>query len=182
MVATFLPHLLQGIAEFLARDFLRVLEFEEAVAAVAGEVNEDVGALVGEELLRARRFRGQSPRQQAHKVLHRDLVASVIDFDVVAVDVDVLDAIVEDGRWSRVSRIASHVVGYHEDDLGIGNSETFDAPVNGEDVGHVAIVEPETGRVHQYCPIVGVAIFGEILRDLEMRILFIYSFYNKYKA
>ena len=42
----FHPHLLESIGELNVCDLLGVLELEEAVAAVAGHVHQDVGALV----------------------------------------------------------------------------------------------------------------------------------------
>lgn len=49
-VPPFLPHLADGVAQVARADFLVVLEFEEAVAAVAGEVEEDVAGCIGEEV------------------------------------------------------------------------------------------------------------------------------------
>ena len=40
------------------------------------------------------------------------------DFDVVSVNIDVLVGVVEDRARPRVSRVARHVVGHHQNDLG----------------------------------------------------------------
>ena len=39
------------------------------------------------------------------------------DFDVVSVNIDVLVGVVEDRPRARVSRVARHVVGHHQNDL-----------------------------------------------------------------
>lgn len=41
------------------------------------------------------------------------LVTSKIDFDIVAVDVELLIGVVEHGRRTRITWIAGHVVGHH---------------------------------------------------------------------
>ena len=38
----------------------------------------------------------------------------------------------------------------------VRNSQLLDASVDWEDIGHMAIVEPEPGGVHQNSPVVGV--------------------------
>ena len=46
-----------------------------------------------------------------------DLVAAVVDLDVVSVHIDMLVRVVEHRGWTRVSRVARHVVSDHQDDL-----------------------------------------------------------------
>lgn len=64
--------------------------------------------------------------------------------------------VVEDTPREGIAGIAGHVVGKHEDDLGVGDSQTFDGAVEGEGVGQVSIVEPESGGADQNGPVGGV--------------------------
>ena len=66
------------------------LKLEEAVTPVPRHVDENVGAGVGEQPLRAGRRLRQPAGQQPHEILHGDLIAPVVDLDIVSVHVDVL--------------------------------------------------------------------------------------------
>ncbi len=75
-------YLFECVRQLDVGDLLRVLELEEAVPAVTGHVDEDVGPGVGEEALGARRVRREAAGQQPHEVLHGHLVAAVVDLKI----------------------------------------------------------------------------------------------------
>lgn len=77
-----------------------------------------------------------------------------------------LVCVVENGSRTRIARITGHIVGYHEDNLAIGDAQPFHATVDREDVCDMPVVEPEAGRVHQDRPVVRVAF----IRELEVQL------------
>lgn len=103
-------------------------------------------------------------------MLSTSLVTPVIHFHIVSVHIDLLVIIVENGGRAGVPRVAGHVVGYHQDDLAVGDAKALDAAVDGQNVGHMAIVEPESGSVNQHSPVVGVARCIYIRRELQVDI------------
>ncbi len=126
-----------------------------------GHVDQQVAAAVAAEPLPARDLLGQAVGQQPDEGLDGDLVAAVVDLDVVAVEVERAVGVVVDGAGEGVARVAGHVVGEHEDDLGVRDAEAFDGAVEGEDVGEVAVVEPEAGGGDEDGPVGGVLGGGE---------------------
>jgi len=128
---------------------------------VPGHVDQQVAAAVAAEPLPARDLLGQAVGQQPDEGLDGDLVAAVVDLDVVAVEVERAVGVVVDGAGEGVARVAGHVVGEHEDDLGVRDAEAFDGAVEGEDVGEVAVVEPEAGGGDEDGPVGGVLGGGE---------------------
>ena len=50
--------------------------------------------------------------------------------------------------------------------LPVWYSKSFDTSVDGENISHMSVVEPEPRGVHQDCPIVGVITREEILNLL----------------
>jgi len=102
------------------------------------------------------------------------LVASEIDFDVIAVDVELLIGVIEYGRRTWVTRVTRHVIGHHQyyltkrrvdkqliqskPDVRIPKPvrypESFHTSVNGQHVRHMPVIEPEPRGVHQNCPVV----------------------------
>lgn len=126
-----------------------------------GHVDQQVAAAVAAEPLPARDLLGQAVGQQPDEGLDGDLVAAVVDLDVVAVEVERAVGVVVDGAGEGVARVAGHVVGEHEDDLGVRDAEAFDGAVEGEDVGEVAVVEPEAGGGDEDGPVGGVLGAGE---------------------
>lgn len=145
VVAALLPHLLKGVGQVPAANLLGVLELEELVPAVARHVDQHVAARVRAQPFAARHVLAQPVGEQADEVLDRDLVAAVVDLDVVAVQVEGAIGVVVDGAREGVARVAGHVVGEHEDDLGVRDAQALDGAVEGEHVGEVAVVEPEAG-------------------------------------
>lgn len=120
-----LPHLLERVGQLLVRNLLRVLELQKPVATVSRQIDENITARIAEQLLRPSGAILEATGQQTHKVLDGHVVATKVHLDVVAVHIDILIGIVEDGRRSRVPRIARHVVSHHEDDLAVGNAQAL---------------------------------------------------------
>lgn len=108
--------------------------------------------------------------EEAEECLDRDLLALVVDLDLVAVEVDLALRARVDGGGEGVARVARCVVGEHEDDLRVGNAEPLDGAVpaarntgesrlsgqfraadclHGEGVGHV--LQDRTARVSLSC-------------------------------
>ena len=156
MVALLLPHLLEGVGEVEGGDLLGILELQKLVAAVARHVDQDVGVLVRQQPLAARHLLADTVREQPDEVLDGHLVAAVVDFDIGAVEVNGAVAIGVDGAGEGVARVAGHVVGEHEDDLGVGDAEALDGAVEGEDIGEVTVVEPEARGRDEDGPVGGV--------------------------
>ena len=53
--------------------------------------------------------------------------------------------------------------------LPVRNAESLDTSIDGQYIGHMSVVEPEPGRVHQHCPVVGVAALEELLHRLHLK-------------
>lgn len=87
-------------------------------------------------------------RQHSNKILHRDLVPPIIHLNVLSVQVQQPRSVVEHGGWKLVPRVAGDVVGEHENDVGVWDTEALDGAIHGESVGDVAVVEPEAGRTY----------------------------------
>lgn len=160
VIAPLLPHLLEGVGEIPGADLLAVLELEELVAAVAGHVDEDVAAAVGAEALAARDFGREPVGEEADEGFDGHFVASVVDFDVVAVEIQGAVGVVVDRAGEGVAWVAGHVVGEHEDDLAVRDAEAFDGAVEGEHVCEVPVVEPEAGGGDEDGPVGGVLGIG----------------------
>ncbi|KAI6759758.1 hypothetical protein HG530_010438 [Fusarium avenaceum] len=95
-------------------------------------------------------------RSSSDKVLDGDLVATVVHLDVVAVEINGAIRVTVDGSGEGVAGVASHVVGKHEDDLRVGDTQTLDGSVHGEDIGEMAVVEPEPRRADENSPVAGM--------------------------
>ena len=117
VVPLFVRHLAERIRQVPAADLLAVLELEELAAAVARHVDEYVTALVGQEPLACGHTLVPAVGQQADEVLDRDLVATVVNLDVLAVQVHAAVRVGVDGAREGVARVAGHVVREHEEDL-----------------------------------------------------------------
>ena len=100
---------------------------------MAREVDEDVGARVGEEAFGAREGGvGRAAREEAQEVGDGDVVAAVVDFDGGGVEVEGAGGGGgEDAGGEVVAGGAGDVVGEHEDDVGVWDAEAFDGAVPG---------------------------------------------------
>jgi hypothetical protein len=58
--------------------------------------------------------------------------------------------------WSRVARIAGHVISQHQDNVGVWHAHPFDGPIDSQRVGDVPVVEPEARCADQNRPVVRV--------------------------
>jgi len=137
-------------------DLLGILKLQELVSSMSSHVDQDVTPVIRHQSLTPGPTLWPSIRQQTNEVLDRDFIASVVDFDTTThsiVKIQVAGLVVEDGARERVARIASHIVGKHEDDLGVGDAQTLDGAVEGEGVCEMAVVEPEAGGRDQDGPV-----------------------------
>lgn len=140
-----LPHLLKRIRQIPTPNLLTILKLQKLIAPMSRHIHQHVTPRVTPQPLPPRHILPQPIRQQPYEVLHRDLIPAVINLYVVAVEVERAVRVVVDGAREGVARVAGHVVGEHEDDLRVRDAETFDGAVEREDVGEVAVVEPEAG-------------------------------------
>ena len=126
---------------------------------MASHVHQNVASIISKEALASRHLGANTICQETNEVLDSDLIATVVDLDVVAVEINGAVGIAVDGSGEGIAGVAGHVVGEHEDDLGVGNTETFDGSVHGEDIGEVAVVEPESRCADENGPV--ASMFGE---------------------
>ncbi|KAI6769197.1 hypothetical protein HG531_010301 [Fusarium graminearum] len=154
-----LPHLLKGVGEIECANLLSILKLEKLISTVARHVHQNVASIIGKEALTSRHLGANAISQEANKVLDSDLIATVVHLNVVTVEINGAIGVAVDGSREGIAGIASHVIGKHEDDLGVGNTETLNGSVHGEDIGEVAVVEPEPRCADQNSPVAGM--FGE---------------------
>jgi hypothetical protein len=55
--------------------------------------------------------------QQTQEILHRDFVPAIVDFDVLAVEVECVAAVCKYAAGEVVARIAGRIIGKHKDDV-----------------------------------------------------------------
>jgi hypothetical protein len=106
-----LPHLLKRIRKIKRTNLLCILELQKLIPAMARHVHQYITPIIRQQPLAARHVLAHAVRHEADEVLHRDFVAPVIDFDVVAVKIERAVRVVEYGCWEGVARVARHVVG-----------------------------------------------------------------------
>lgn len=114
-----------------------------------------------------------STGEKTDKVLHGHLIASVVYLNIVSVDIDMLISVIENGARTWVSGIASHIVGHHQYDLTVRDAQSFHRSIDGQDVGHMTIVEPETGCIDQNRPIVCMTagILNKMVWELKFNVI-----------
>lgn len=129
-------------------DLLGILELQELVSTMSSHVDQDIAPIIRHQPLTPGPTLRPSIRQKTNKVLDRDFITSVVDFNTTAhsiVEVQVAGLVVEDGARERVARIAGHVIRKHKDDLRIGDAEALHGTIEGEGVCEMTVVEPEAG-------------------------------------
>ena len=67
--------------------------------------------------------------QQPQEVLDRNFVSTIVDFDVLAIEIERVTTIREHASGEVVARIAGRVVGEHEDDVRVGYAEAFHSSI-----------------------------------------------------
>lgn len=97
---------------------------------MARHVDKDVASIVGQQTLATGHLVADAIGEQADEVLDGDLVAAVVDLDVVAVQVDGAVGVAVDGAGEGVARVAGHVVGQHQDDLRVRDAQALHRPVH----------------------------------------------------
>lgn len=150
------PHLLKRVCQIKCTNLLGILEFQKLVPAVACHIHKDVATVIRQQPLAPGCLLADAIRQQPYEVFDRDLVSSVVHLDVVAVQIHSAVGVGVDGAREGVARVAGHVVGQHEDDLGVRDAEALHGAVDGQHVGQVAVVEPEPRGADQHGPVAGV--------------------------
>ena len=160
MVAPLLPHLFKGIREVECADLFGILELEELIASVASHVDEDIGIFVCEKALAARHLVAHAVGEKPDEVLDCHFISTVVHLDVGAVEIDGSVGIGVYGPRERIARVAGHVIGKHEDDLGVRDAQALHCAVEGEDIGEMAVVEPEARGSHEDGPVGGVFCGG----------------------
>jgi hypothetical protein len=55
--------------------------------------------------------------QQTQEILHRDFVPAIVNFDVLAIEVECVAAVCEHAAGEMVARIAGRIIGEHKDDV-----------------------------------------------------------------
>jgi hypothetical protein len=68
---------------------------------------------------------------QPHEALDRNFVPSIVNLDVVSVEVELPVGVCVNGTGEGVPGVAGDVVGQHEDDLRIWDAEAFNCSVPG---------------------------------------------------
>lgn len=116
-------------------------------------VDKNVTPLVGHEPLAAGGVLAPAVSHEPDEVFHCDFVAPVIHLDVVSIQIEGAVGIVEDGSRECIARVARHVIGQHENDLRVWYAEALDCTVQRQDVGEMAIVEPEARCPHEHRPV-----------------------------
>jgi hypothetical protein len=142
-----LPHLFKGVSDVERADLFVVLELEEFISTVSGHVHEDIRAVVREQSFRARyRWIDSSymeswgkrecfgPRhtcEQPNEVLHGHFVATIVYFDVIAVEVQMTTRFGVYAPGEFVARVTRDVIGEHENDIRVGDPETLYGAIPG---------------------------------------------------
>jgi len=83
------------------------------------------GTRQGKRERESRALTGQQPQE----ILHRDFVSTIVDLDVLAIEIERVAAIREHAPGEVVARIAGRVVGEHEDDVRVGYAEAFHSSI-----------------------------------------------------
>lgn len=130
-------------------------------------VHQDVAPLIRHQPLAARRVLAPAVRHEPDKVLHRNLIPSIVHLNIISIQIKRAIGVVEDSSREGVARVACHIVRQHEDDLRIWNPEALDGAVQREDIGEVAVVEPEARRADQHRPVGRVLCGGQGRRRQE---------------
>jgi len=68
------------------------------------------------------KYGGARTSQDTNKVLDRHLITTIIDFNVVAVQIKVPPRVGIDASGKLISRITSSVICQHEDDIRVGDA------------------------------------------------------------
>lgn len=162
IVPPFLPHLLKRVGKFHVTNLLRVLELKEAIPTVAGQVYEDVAAVIREEAFGARSAGWQPSSQNTQEVLHCHLISSVVHLHIVSVHIQLHVLVAEHCGRFWVSVVTSHVISQHEHYVAVRNAQPLNTSVDGQSIGHMTVVEPESGCTYQNSPVVGMATAEEL--------------------
>ena len=129
----------ERISNIESADLFTVLKFQELIPAVARHVDEYIRAVVREQAFRpwngrlhatysrinvlsgleekTQKAEAERTSQQTQEILHCDFVPAIVNFDVLAIEVECVAAVCEHAAREMVARIASRIVGEHKDDV-----------------------------------------------------------------
>ena len=128
-------HLRECVGQIPTTNLLGVLELEKLGSTMPRHVDQDITALICHQSLAARNTVIPAVRQQPDEVLDGDFVPAVVNFHILAVQVQGPVGVVVDSAGEGVAGVAGHVIGEHEQDLRVGDSQPFDCTVEGQRVG-----------------------------------------------
>lgn len=94
-------------------------------------------------------------------------IASVVNFNIISINIYLFMCIIEYCSRSRVPRVARHIVRYHQDNLTVRNTQPLHTPIDRQYVRDMTIVEPKPRRIHQNSPVVCVVRLLEVLWNLN---------------
>jgi len=120
---------------------------------VSGHIDQNVAPIISQESFTPRHIFSNAVRQQTDEVLHRDLIAPIINFNIIAVQIQSAISIVIDSSWEGIAWVTRHVIGQHQNNLRIGDAETLNGTVERKDIGKVAVIEPEARGGDQDGPV-----------------------------
>lgn len=80
-----LPHLCKGICQIESADFFCILKLEELVSTMASHIDQNVTPVVCQQSLTPGHVLAHAIGQQPNEVLYRNLIAPIIDLNVVSV-------------------------------------------------------------------------------------------------
>ena len=118
-----------------------------------GHVYQDIASVIGKQPLGSGHLLPNAIREKPYEALDRDFVTPIIDLDIVSIKIDGAVCVAVDGSGEGVARVTCHVIGEHEDYLGVWDSKTLDRAVEGENIGEMAVVEPESRRRYEDGPV-----------------------------
>lgn len=74
-------------------------------------------------------FRPRHTCEQSNEILHGDFVATVVNLDVIAVEVQMTPRFRVYAPGEFVARVTRDVISEHEDDIRVGDAETLDSAI-----------------------------------------------------
>jgi hypothetical protein len=153
----------------VCRNFLVVLEFQKLVAPVSSHVDEHIAPGIAQEAFRARNGRIMATCEDTEKILNSHFVTSVVDFDVITIQVQIPLCTVKHSTWIFVPSITGSVIGQHQDNVGVGNTQPLHGTIHAQGIGHVSIIEPVSRSTDKDGPVRSVIRALKEIRDLLCR-------------
>ena len=67
--------------------------------------------------------------EDPNKVLYRNLVATIINFNIVAIEIQMSTSIGVHASRKLVSKVTRRIIREHENNIGIWNAQSFDSSI-----------------------------------------------------